>query len=151
VAVVPDVSRAQFKELLENAVSRVEFTDGRFAQIAGFRFTYTTTGTAQVVDNAGTVLTPGTRVRSVVLEDGTVIVDNGAVQSGPGIDIATIDFLANGGDQYPYRGVPFTIFTGATYQLALENFLRDGLNGSVTSADYPTAPAAADARITRLP
>jgi 5'-nucleotidase len=115
VAVVPSLSREHFKELLENAVSRVEFTDGRFAQIAGFGFSYTTSGTtAQVVNNAGQVLTAGTRVRSVVLDDGSEIVVDGMVQPGPGITIATIDFLANGGDQYPYRGVPFTIFPGVT-------------------------------------
>jgi 2',3'-cyclic-nucleotide 2'-phosphodiesterase (5'-nucleotidase family) len=152
LAVVPNLSREQFKELLENAVSRVEFTDGRFAQIGGFEFSYTTTGTtAQVVDNAGQVLTAGTRVRSAVLDDGTVIVADGVVQPGPGITIATIDFLANGGDQYPYRGVPFTIFTGVTYQLALENYLRTGLSGVVTAAAYPATPPAAPARITRLP
>ena len=152
VAVVPNVSREQFKELLENAVSRVELTDGRFAQIAGFRFSYTTTGTtAQVVDNAGQVLTAGTRIRSVVLDDGSQIVVDGVVQPGPGITIATIDFNANGGDQYPYRGVPFTIFTGVPYQLALENYLRTGLSGTVTAAAYPATPPAAPARITRLP
>jgi 2',3'-cyclic-nucleotide 2'-phosphodiesterase (5'-nucleotidase family) len=152
VAVVPNLSREQFKELLENAVSRVEFTDGRFAQIAGFEFSYTTTATtAQVVNTAGEVLTPGTRVRSVVLDDGTVIVADGVVQPGAGITIATIDFLANGGDQYPYRGVPFTILTGVTYQLALENYLRTGLNGVVTAAAYPATPPAPPARITRLP
>jgi 5'-nucleotidase/UDP-sugar diphosphatase len=31
VAIVPDISPAQLKEILENTVSRVEFTDGRFA------------------------------------------------------------------------------------------------------------------------
>jgi 5'-nucleotidase len=151
LAVVPNVSRAQFKELRENAVSRVEFSDGRFAQIAGFRFSYTTTGTAQVVDNAGQVLTAGTRVRSVVLADGTAIVVDGVVQPGPGITIATIDFNANGGDQYPYRGVPFTIYAGVPYQLALENYLVTGLSGVVTAAAYPATPPAAPVRITRLP
>jgi 2',3'-cyclic-nucleotide 2'-phosphodiesterase (5'-nucleotidase family) len=151
LAVVPELPREHFKELLENAVSRVEFSDGRFAQIAGFEYSYTTSGTAQVVNTAGEVLTPGTRVRSVTLDDGTPIVVDGVVQPGPGITIATIDFLANGGDLYPYRGVPFTIFTGVPYQLALENFLRDGLSGQVTAAAYPATPPAPPARITRLP
>jgi 2',3'-cyclic-nucleotide 2'-phosphodiesterase (5'-nucleotidase family) len=39
VAVVPEVPRETFKLLLENAVSRVEAVDGRFAQIGGFPFT----------------------------------------------------------------------------------------------------------------
>src|SRR5690606_29283627 len=62
VSVVPDVPRAQFKEILENAVSRAPAADGRFAQVAGFRFTYDPNATAQVVDDAGNVLTPGARV-----------------------------------------------------------------------------------------
>src|SRR5690606_14089138 len=74
VSVVPDVPRSQFKEILENAVSSAPAADGRFAQVAGFRFSYDASRTAQVVDDAGNVLTPGERVRSVTLDDGTVIV-----------------------------------------------------------------------------
>ena len=48
-SVVPEVPRETFKELLENAVSRVEAVDGRFAQVAGFRFTYDPAGQAQVM------------------------------------------------------------------------------------------------------
>jgi hypothetical protein len=40
---------------------------------------------------------------------------------------------------------------GVTYQLALENFLRNGLGGQVTAAAYPDTPSPALARITRLP
>ena len=136
VSVVPDVPRAQFKEILENAVSRVPVADGRFAQVAGFRFTYDATQPAQVVDDAGTVLTPGSRVRSVVLDDGTVIVQDGAVVAGPGISVATNDFSARGGDQYPFRGLPFTS-VGSTYQAALAEYLAEGLGGQITAADYP--------------
>jgi 5'-nucleotidase len=110
--------------------------DGRFAQVGGFRFTYDATRTAQVVNDAGTVLTPGDRVRSVVLDDGTVIVANGAVVAGPGISVATNDFSARGGDQYPFRGLPFTT-VGLTYQQALALYLTDGLGGVVSAADYP--------------
>ncbi|MGH8827208.1 MAG: bifunctional metallophosphatase/5'-nucleotidase, partial [Jiangellaceae bacterium] len=104
VSVVPDVPRAQFKEILENAISSMPTADGRFAQVAGFSFSYDTTQPAQVVDNAGTVLSPGSRVMDVVLDDGTVIVQGGAVVDGPGIAVATNDFSARGGDQYPFRG-----------------------------------------------
>lgn len=76
---MPNVPAAQFKEVLENAVSAAPAADGRFAQIGGFEFTYSLSGTAQVVDNAGTVLTPGSRVKDVTLDDGTQIVMNGIV------------------------------------------------------------------------
>ncbi|HZB48916.1 MAG TPA: 5'-nucleotidase C-terminal domain-containing protein [Mycobacteriales bacterium] len=146
VSVVPDVPRAQFKEILENAVSRIPLADGRFAQVAGFRFTYDASRTAQVVNDAGTVLAPGDRVRSVVLDDGTVIVQDGAVVAGPGISVATNDFSARGGDQWPFRGLPFTT-VGTTYQQSLLEYLVEGLGGQVTAADYPEG---GEGRIVRI-
>lgn len=145
VSVVPDVPRAQLKELLENAVSRIPLADGRFAQVAGLRFTYDSTRTAQVVDNAGVVLTPGDRVRSVTLSDGTPVVIDGAVVAGPGISVATNDFSARGGDQYPFRGLPFTT-VGTTYQQSLMEYIIDGLGGAITAAEYPEGGSG---RITR--
>jgi 5'-nucleotidase len=136
VSVLEDIPRAQFKEILENAVSRVEFVDGRFAQISGFSFTYNPAGTAQVLDGDGNVTTPGTRIINVTLDDATAIVSGGAVVAGPDLTVATIDFLARGGDQYPYRGAPFTNI-GVTYQQALANYIVDGLGGLISAADYP--------------
>lgn len=136
VSVVPDVPRAQFKEIVENMVSGIPDADGRFGQVSGFRFVYDAAGTAQVVDNDGVVLTPGDRVRSVVLDDGTVIVADGQVVDGPGVAIATNDFTARGGDQYPFRGLPFTT-VGVTYQQALAEYIVEDLNGLITSDDYP--------------
>jgi 2',3'-cyclic-nucleotide 2'-phosphodiesterase (5'-nucleotidase family) len=147
VAVVPEVPRETFKELLENAVSRVEAVDGRFAQVAGFRFTYDPAGQAQVIDPVtGAITTPGTRVREVVLDDGTVIVAAGQVQAGAALNVATIDFLARGGDQYPFGGVPFTTL-GISYQQALRNYLTGPLGGVVTAAQYP---AGGEGRITTV-
>jgi 5'-nucleotidase len=147
VAVVEDVPRDQFKDILENAVSRVEFVDGRFAQIAGFSYTWDATGTPMVIDDVtGEITQQGSRVVSVVLDDGTVVVENGAVVAGDPIDVATIDFLAKGGDEYPYEDLPFTTL-GATYQQALANYLIDGVGGVVTAADYPSG---GEGRITRL-
>ena len=111
--------------------------------------TYDAAGTAQVLNSDGTVATPGTRVQSIVLDDGTIIVENGAVVAGATIDIATIDFLARGGDQYPYRGAAFTPL-GVSYQEALSNYITDALNGTISAADYPEVPVGGGARITRL-
>ena len=58
LAIVLDVSVEQFKEILENAVSRVERGDGRFPQIAGFTMAWDPNGTAQVLDDDGQVVTP---------------------------------------------------------------------------------------------
>jgi 5'-nucleotidase/UDP-sugar diphosphatase len=141
VTIVPDIPRAQFKQILENAVSNVEGVDGRFAQIAGFSFTYNPAGTAQVLDEDGNVTTPGTRVTEVELDGGTVIVTAGAVVAGPDLSIATIDFLGNGGDQYPFRGAPMTVL-GVSYQQAVSNYIQaaavdGGLAGTISAAAYP--------------
>lgn len=145
-SVVAGIPRAQFKEILENAVSRVEFTDGRFAQIAGFSFTWDATGTAQVLNADGTVATPGMRVTAVALDDGTPIVVGGAVQAGAALNVATIDFLARGGDQYPYRGAAFTTL-GVSYQQALANYIEQGLAGNISAAGYAVG---GEGRITRI-
>jgi 5'-nucleotidase / UDP-sugar diphosphatase len=138
LAMIEDVPIAQFKEILENAVSQVDNPaggTGRFAQIAGFSMMYNPQEQAQAVDGAGYVLTPGKRIQSVVLDDGTVLIENGEIVPGKAtLNIASIDFLARGGDEYPFRGLPFTVL-GATYQQALEQYLRH--IGTVTAADYP--------------
>jgi 5'-nucleotidase len=157
LAIVEDIQRSQFKEILENAVSRTQPGDtpggtGRFAQIAGFTFVYDTSGIAQVLNSDGTVATAGTRITEVALGDGTVIVTGGAVVAGDPIDIAIIDFLARGGDQYPFRGAPFSV-VGVSYQQALSNYIQaltgdGGLGGLITSADYPFG---GEGRITAIP
>jgi 5'-nucleotidase len=122
---------------MENGVSLMPMADGRFPHIAGFTLVYDATLPAQVVDTAGNVLTPGLRVREIRLNDGTYIVQNGAVVAGaPSVDMATIDFLARGGDQYPFRSLPF-FRLGATYLQALRNYLVGPLGGIITAAQYP--------------
>ena len=137
VSIVPNIPPEQFKEIMENAVSSAPAADGRFAQISGFTLVYSLSGTAQVVDNDGNVLVPGSRVIDIVLDDGTYIVQGGAVVPGaPAVNISTNDFSARGGDQYPFRGAPFTTL-GVTYQQALSNYIVDALNGLISAADYP--------------
>jgi 2',3'-cyclic-nucleotide 2'-phosphodiesterase (5'-nucleotidase family) len=137
VGVAEDIPVAQFKEILENAISLQPGNNGRFAQVAGFRYRFDASFPAQVLGENEEVVTPGERVREVVLNDGRVLVQNGeVVESATGVNIASIDFLFNGGDQYPYRGAPFTR-VGASYFLALQNYLSDGLSGEVTAAQYP--------------
>jgi 5'-nucleotidase len=136
-----EIPRDQFLEVLENAVSSVEFGSGRFAQVAGFSFSYDRTGTPREGEEDGTQLTPGTRVIDVTLDDGTPIVVGGVVQPGGDIAIATIDFLARGGDSYPYRGTTFTS-VGVSYQAAVFNYITaaavdGGLEGAISAADYP--------------
>ncbi|MGH7563642.1 MAG: bifunctional metallophosphatase/5'-nucleotidase [Gemmatimonadota bacterium] len=140
VSVVENIPRSQFKEILENAVSEAAPGDiggsGRFAQIAGFSFEWDPTGTAQMLDADANVVVPGTRVVNATLEGGETVVTGGLIVPGDDIDVATIDFLARGGDQYPFRGAPFATL-GVTYQQALFNYIVDELAGLISSADYP--------------
>lgn len=137
VSIVEPLPAAQFKEVLENAVSQVEGVSGRFAQVAGFSFVYDLSGTPQELDGDGNVVTSGSRVVSATLDDGTSIIEDGAVVAGaPDITVATINFLARGGDQYPFRGADF-VSLGITYQQALANYLVQVLNGVISAEDYP--------------
>jgi 5'-nucleotidase len=132
VSIIENVPATTIKGVLENAVSRVSpppgfpsSGNGRFAQIAGFSFAYE-------VDRA-----PGTRVRDVVLDDGTVLVDDGfVVQGAPTVNVATINFLANGGDQYNFGGASFTNLA-VSYQQALFNYIVQPLAGLITDEQYP--------------
>jgi hypothetical protein len=85
-------------------------------------------------------------VRDVVLDDGTVLVAEGAVVEGPRVSVATNDFSARGGDSWPFRGLLFTT-VGVSYQQALADYLTDDLAGSLTAEAYPEA---ASGRITRV-
>ena len=115
---------ALFLDLIATFVGRAR---PRFAQIAGFRFTYS------VAAN------PGSRVLDVILDDGTVLVDDGVVLNPKlTLSAATIDFLCRGGDEYPLNGLSFET-VGVSYQQALFNFVtaKDGLNGVIRAVDYP--------------
>jgi 5'-nucleotidase/UDP-sugar diphosphatase len=155
ITIVPDIPREQFKEILENAVACVLNSDimenancgtGRFAQVSGFEFVYNTAGYNMIQDVDGTVLQEGSRVQEVILDDGTVIVQDGEVVSGDPINIATSDFLVGGGDQYPFRGADYTAI-GATYQQALASYINPGLGGLIRSSQYPEG---GEGRITRI-
>jgi len=127
----PSMNATQLKDLLEHAYALNGpngQNNGRYAQVSGMQVTYDTTRTARA--SAATLASVGTgdRIRRVVLDDGTVLVDNGlVVNTTRTFSFATIDFTANGGDGYPFafnnvvfENSPFTI----TYQEALANYIQ---------------------------
>jgi 5'-nucleotidase len=73
-------------------------------------------------------------------------VQDGVVVPGAPISVATNDFSARGGDQYPFRGIPFTT-VGLTYQQALARYISKDLGGVISAADYPVG---GEGRIVRL-
>jgi 2',3'-cyclic-nucleotide 2'-phosphodiesterase (5'-nucleotidase family) len=134
LTLVPHISREKFKDIMENAYSAVASSSGRFAQISGFTVVVDLALEARDPDNPEGQ--PGRRVRELALNDGTVIVVDGDVLPGPGLNVATLDFLAGGGDQYPFGRASFTSL-GIPYQQALSNYIEQGLGGVITIAGYP--------------
>lgn len=127
VSVVEEVSPEKLLELIEHGVEDAPSSNGRFPQIAGFEIVY----------DLG--FEPGSRVISITLDDDTQIVAEGAVVDGaPNVNLVTIDFIAGGGDGYPFGDMSFTTL-GATYQQALLNYLTDenGLDSLITEEQYP--------------
>ena len=136
---VGEVPRRTFHELLEQAVDRIPGAGGQFAQISGFTLAYDPSAPARETDREGGCSpagNPGGRVRDVVLDDGTVIVRDGKTAPGGPVVLATIDFLAGGGDCYPLADLAFTKL-GVTYQQALADYISMDLDGKITAADYP--------------
>lgn len=102
VSVVSEVTPADLKLILERSAASLPGEGGQFLQIAGLRVTYNISNTAQVVTSAGQITTPGSRVIDVVLNDGRILIRNGAVVAGaPNVRIVTNGFTASGGDNYP--------------------------------------------------
>ncbi|MDO9410437.1 bifunctional UDP-sugar hydrolase/5'-nucleotidase [Patulibacter sp.] len=146
---VPSVPASQLKELLEWGVEALPSAKGGFSHVSGITVAYDVSKQKQTLNLAdGTIATPGQRIRTATLANGTKIVENGAVVAGaPAVNVATTDFTArggtngNGGDDYPFRK-PTVQPVGIAYQQSLEEFLTapvadGGLNKTVTAARYP--------------
>lgn len=147
LTVVEDVTTADLKLLLENAVSKLTDTpdpgqtptgtDGRFAQVSGFRFVYDLSAQALQLTSSGSVLQSGRRVRHAFLDDGTPLILNGVAVPGLTVDIATLNFLATGGDQYfdpDYLSQDYFLKTrilGVSDQQALEAYIRSFNNADI--------------------
>ncbi len=136
---VVEVPRDTFKNLLEQAVDCVPGTCGQFAQLAGLTMVYDPNEPAREIDrdgDCGLVGDAGSRVRDVTLDDGTVVVQDGQVVPGAPVVLATIDFLAGGGDCYPLGDLEATELA-LSYQASLARYISDVLGGQITAADYP--------------
>lgn len=142
----PQLDAAQLKDLLEHGLAMASprgDVSGRFPQVSGMQVVYDSTGPArQAVGD-------GRRIRRIVLDDGSLLVDDGKVVSTRTLSLATIDFLANGGDGYPFAANGVAVedpVDTITYQEALLRFLRTpadqgGLRRSDGSGIAPIAAA----------
>jgi 5'-nucleotidase len=140
VTIIPNISPQRFKSVLENAVSKISRPAGRFLQISGFRMVWNPNNPAQQLDREGNILCAGNRIIEATLDNGISIIKNGEVVGGaPPVDIAGIDFVARGGDQFPFQGSNH-ISLGITYQQAFVNYLTSALLGRISKNRYPQSP-----------
>jgi len=147
-----NVSATALKEIFERSCSVTTAGGGQFLQFSGVKVTCSRTGTAIVVSTpvgdgyAGSVTTPGTRVKDITLTDGRALVKDGVVVAGaPAVTIVTNQFTADGGDNYP-TFVPLTkVGFGVSYEQALYDYL---LSFPKNSAGLPEIPAT-DARYSK--
>ncbi len=171
------VTAAELKQILEHAVaaSGGDATPGQFPQVGGIKFSFDTDNQAiEFTRNADGdvtgVATNGDRVRSLAItdEDGNiqdVVVEEGEVvgDASREIRLVTLNFLAGGGDSYPF---PFfgenrvdlteqdiaageaTFAETGTEQDALAEYLVD--NFSTEAFDMADVAPAQDMRIQNL-
>ena len=139
VVVVGAVERETLADLLERTLSALPSASGQFPHISGMRVVYDPDGAAQGIDRDGNcelVEPAGRRLWQVTLDDGTEIVRFGRVVAGNPVSLATVDFLANGGDCYPLGDITFTRL-GITYQQALADYIAEDLDGVISAEQYP--------------
>lgn len=140
LVVVGTISRETLVDLLERALDTVPAAAGQFPHVSGMTVVYYPGAPPVSIDRDGDCRNWdsywGGRVYSVTLDDGTEIVRDWTVVEGEPVTIATVDFLANGGDCYPLGDIEFTRL-GLTYQQALATYVAAGLDGFISAERYP--------------
>jgi len=163
VSIVEDVEREDVKRIFENAYSKtIDDPDtpgvnpirdnvggtGRFLHVSeGVEVVYDISADPLQLDGDGNVVADGSRILSLTV-NGEVIVEDGVVVPGDPLDIATLDFLAGGGDQifedYLSQTYDFTRL-GISDQNALQAYLEGLASGD------PTFDVISDSRYDNVP
>lgn len=129
------ITATQLKDVMEHSVAATTATatPGQFPQVGGFAFSFDPTGAARTT--AGT----GDRVKSLALidENGNpteTIVEDGQVVGDPDrtFRLVTLNFLADGGDSYPFAQFAQANSTLVDRRDLLQVGVRDG---EITFAD----------------
>ena len=157
VTIVENLAPEDFVALLENNYSRTELINGmpdregggtgRFGQLAGVDVVYDITEPPVVIDSdTGVVTQEGSRLQSVVLHDGTVILEDGELSpTARPVNIVVTSFHATRGDSGQFGDQFFhtveddleATFLPTSYQQALVQYLTNELQGRVTAERYP--------------
>ena len=122
---IPDLLLALENSVIFAAPGDLGTATGRFLQVSGLNFSWDTTAPA------------GSRIIDVLLQNTIPLVDDGVTVSSMLLNIATIDFLASGGDNYTMFS-PYTFSdSGLLYRDALTNYITTPLGGEILETDYP--------------
>jgi Zn-dependent metalloprotease len=111
------VSGVQIKDILENGVSIMPFSNGRYPQVSGLCFTY------DIARTARTTIGTGNRVTQVVLQapDGSCSnIPLDLNDTTPRYLLGTLDFVANGGDGYPALPIEGGLTYGTQSAVAIQ-------------------------------
>ncbi|MGF1512960.1 MAG: 5'-nucleotidase C-terminal domain-containing protein [Elainellaceae cyanobacterium] len=101
----------ELRQILEHGVAGTEegATPGQFPQVGGVSFSFNPDGQAIEFDDDGNLVTPGSRIESATItaDDGSIVdilVEDGEVvgDAAREIRVVTLNFLADGGDGYPF-------------------------------------------------
>jgi hypothetical protein len=167
--VVNDVGPADLKSIFERSAAAFApaapgASSGAFLQVAGLKVNYDLSGTPQETSapplggNFGTVVTPGSRVVDVMLDDGTMIVEDGvAVPGAPSVRIVTNNFTADGGDNFEAFGLNTNRTPlPSTYEQALFQYITSfpiGISGrpTIPAGDARYALPSGEGRISFVP
>lgn len=160
---ITGVTAENLKEIFERSCAVGTSGGGQFLQVAGVKVECSRSATAIVVSNptgdsyAGSVTTPGNRVRKLTLADGRVLVSDGVVAAGaPSVTLVTNSFTAEGGDNYPTLAKLTKVGFGISYEQALYDYIVSFPKNSAGLPEIPeTDPrynkSTGEGRITWLP
>jgi 2',3'-cyclic-nucleotide 2'-phosphodiesterase (5'-nucleotidase family) len=120
IVVTLSVNGAELKTMLENGVSKMPAVDGRFPQVSGLCFTYDIVAPA------------GSRVTGAVFAnpDGTCSANPVDLTAAATYKIAENDFMASGGDGYPFF----------TPRITTQDIM-DQVTADYITANSPVSPA----------
>ncbi len=147
VMVTFEMTRERLKEAMEVSYDCIPGTCGQYSQVAGMSLVIDIGMPARETDREGDCANighEGARVRSITLDDGTVIVSDGEVMPGDPVVMTTVSWFAGGGDCFPAADLPHTKLP-VNDQRTLADYLTDGLGGVVTAEQYP---AGGEGRVT---
>lgn len=141
------ITAQQLQQIIEHGVADTASgrTPGRFPQVGGLAFSFDPSRP------------PNSRVQSLAVKDANgntidVVVQNGQLVGDPNrsLRIVTLNFLAGGGDGYPFPNFPATnrVDTGIGEQQALQEFLAR--NFAAIPYNVPDLGADRDTRIQNL-